>query len=146
MFAFEFTILFITALSTAGRYGLIITEKFIVRKQINARGLARQAERAAEQRVNRDLSEIQPQDNDEDEDEELDLVWEEKGTWMFYLELGTGKFHSEISCIALLTQDRFSKTSNLPRVLLHRPYILRSSTPHHKRCLYYSPILYFPDS
>ncbi|KAF8471880.1 hypothetical protein BDZ91DRAFT_479751 [Kalaharituber pfeilii] len=89
MFAFEFTILLITALSTAGRYGLIMTEKFIVHKQANARRLARQAERAAAavQRAQDGLAQgIQHED---EEEEELDLVWEEKGTWMFYLELAT---------------------------------------------------------
>ena len=80
MFAFEFTILLITALSTAGRYGLSITEKFIVQRQINARRLARQAAG----------QELGAEQQEEEDEEELDLVWEEKGTWMFYLELATG--------------------------------------------------------
>ena len=91
MFAFEFTILLITALSTAGRYGLIMSEKFIVHKQTNARRLAREAERAAAAAA-QDLGGGEPtiQAEANEEDEEPELVWEEKGTWMFYLELGTG--------------------------------------------------------
>lgn len=92
MFAFEFTILLITALSTAGRYGLIISEKLIVHNQANARRLAREAERAAataSQAPDRGEPTIQAEAQ---EDEEPELVWEEKGTWMFYLELGTGMF------------------------------------------------------
>lgn len=94
MFAFEFTILLITALSTAGRYGLIMLEKVIVRKQANARRLARQAERAAAAaRDPRETIPITQQEADEEnDDEELEVVWEEKGTWMFYLELGTGRY------------------------------------------------------
>ncbi|KAF8452976.1 hypothetical protein BGX38DRAFT_1268982 [Terfezia claveryi] len=89
MFAFEFTILLITALSTAGRYGLIMAEKYIVHKQANVRRLAREAERAvaaATQGPDRGEGEIQ---TEAQEDQEPELVWEEKGTWMFYLELGT---------------------------------------------------------
>lgn len=92
MFAFEFTILLITALSTAGRYGLIMSEKLIVRKQVNARRLMRQVERdtAAAQALDGGAPMAQPQAEGEDEEEEAEFVWEEKGTWMFYLELGTG--------------------------------------------------------
>ena len=94
MFAFEFTILLITALSMAGRYGLIMSEKFIVHKQVNARRLAREAEgavAAAAQGPGREPT-IQAEAQ---EDEESELVWEEKGTWMFYLELGTGMFYGK---------------------------------------------------
>ena len=94
MFAFEFTILLITALSTAGRYGLIMLEKLIVRKQANARRLVRQVERAtaAAQVLDGGAPVAQPQaeGEDDEEEEEAEFVWEEKGTWMFYLELGTG--------------------------------------------------------
>lgn len=95
MFAFEFTILLITALSTAGRYGLIMSEKFIVHKQANARRLAGEAERAvtaATQGPGGGEPTIQAEAQ---EDEEPELVWEEKGTWMFYLELGTGMLYGE---------------------------------------------------
>ena len=92
MFAFEFTILLITALSTTGRYGLIMSEKLIVRKQANARRLVRQVERAAAaaQALDEGAPVAQLQAEGEDEDEDAEFVWEEKGTWMFYLELGTG--------------------------------------------------------
>ena len=93
MFAFEFTILLITALSTAGRYGLILSEKLIVRKQANARRLVRQVERTTTAAQALDggapTAHLQAELEDGDE-EEAEFVWEEKGTWMFYLELGTG--------------------------------------------------------
>ncbi|KAF8428324.1 hypothetical protein EV426DRAFT_587355 [Tirmania nivea] len=89
MFAFEFTILLITALSTAGRYGLIMSEKLIVHKQANARRLAREAERAAAAAAQGSDGEEPAIQAEAQEDEEPELVWEEKGTWMFYLELGT---------------------------------------------------------
>ncbi|KAI5810053.1 RING finger protein [Peziza echinospora] len=86
MFAFEFAILLIAALSTAGRYGLSITEKVIVQKQATARRLAREAERAAAVAQGTEAELLQ---NDDEGEDDFDLVWEEKGTWMFYLELGT---------------------------------------------------------
>ena len=97
MFAFEFAILLIAALSTAGRYGLSITEKVIVQKQATARRLAREAERAAAVAQGTEAELLQ---NDDEGEDDFDLVWEEKGTWMFYLELGTGKypFSNLLSC------------------------------------------------
>lgn len=64
-----------------------MTEKVVVKKQIEARRAARRAERAAANRVGAQAAIVE---EDVDEDAE-GLVWEEKGTWLFYLELGTGK-------------------------------------------------------
>lgn len=104
MFAFEFAILLITSLGITGRYVLSLVERYILKREAGRRRAARVLEReAARQRhadrvveVERrrragDLVEDVPELEEEDEEEEeLDVGgWEEKGTWVFYLELVT---------------------------------------------------------
>lgn len=105
MFAFEFAILLITSLGITGRYGLSLVEKYILKREAARRIAARvveredarrrHAERTAEverRRAQGDIVDDVPELEEEDEDEEeLDVGgWEEKGTWVFYLELVTG--------------------------------------------------------
>ncbi|KAH8155799.1 uncharacterized protein LAJ45_00811 [Morchella importuna] len=104
MFAFEFAILLITSLGITGRYVLSLVEKYILKREAMRRRAARileregarqrHAARVAEvtrRRRDGDLVEDVPELEEEDEDEEeLDVGgWEEKGTWVFYLELVT---------------------------------------------------------
>jgi E3 ubiquitin-protein ligase synoviolin len=105
MFAFEFAILLITSLAIAGRYALNVVEKVILKREAIRRRAARATEMAAAQRRRTEQraqnaqrraqgedveDEPVPEDEDDDEDE-LDVGgWEEKGTWVFYLELTTG--------------------------------------------------------
>ncbi|KAG0643577.1 hypothetical protein HOY80DRAFT_372119 [Tuber brumale] len=102
MFAFEFAILLITSLGITGRYVLNVVEKFILKHEAARRREARAVEREeihnqrAEQRGDNQRrrgsgeiveDEAAPEDDD---DEEIDVGgWEEKGTWVFYLELTT---------------------------------------------------------
>ncbi|KAJ5348085.1 Zinc finger RING-type [Penicillium brevicompactum] len=93
MFGFEFAILTILSSSTLLRYAIALTEISITRQQVKARV----EERRAEIRVAR-VEAIQesaraganlPDENDVNE-LEIDVPgWEEKGRWVFYLDLLT---------------------------------------------------------
>ncbi|KAL4989855.1 hypothetical protein BDW68DRAFT_155913 [Aspergillus falconensis] len=98
MFGFEFAVLTILSTSTAARYSISLVEIYVNRQQMKARIEERRqeirtareqalAEHAAteDQTANLDL----PDENDINE-LELDIPgWEEKGRWVFYLDLLT---------------------------------------------------------
>jgi E3 ubiquitin-protein ligase synoviolin len=97
MFAFEFAVLTVTSMSTCARYGLSLRESAVIRKQT--------AQKLAEQRTTilqtREAAKQRAQDNGEpvpdfppveEEINELDIDvpgWEDKGRWVFYLDLAT---------------------------------------------------------
>jgi len=98
MFAFEYSILFIVSMSTLARYALSLVELWITHRQTQARVEARRvareqrAQRAAQQASEGEASEnATPVDEDEDDDDDDVPGWEEKGRWVFYLDLFTGK-------------------------------------------------------
>ena len=107
MFAFEFAILLITSTGILCRYILSLVEKYILYKEAARRKAARAIERtAARQRriterearraAGDEVDEAEEEEDDDDSDEELDVGgWEEKGTWVFYSELGTGTSFSD---------------------------------------------------
>lgn len=99
MFAFEFAVLTITSISTAARYTISVCEAAVIKNQIKDR-------RA---QIMRDRVSAQPQDPTADglsysgahfretaTDDDIDSLdidvpgWEEKGRWLFYLDLTTG--------------------------------------------------------
>lgn len=99
MFAFEFAVLTITSMSTAARYAISLHETSVISRQIK--------DRRAQMRRERDLRQPQPVTADghsspelqsgataeEDDIDSLDVDvpgWEEKGRWVFYLDLTTG--------------------------------------------------------
>ncbi|KAJ5974334.1 Zinc finger RING-type [Penicillium waksmanii] len=98
MFGFEFAILTILSSSTTARYGIALVEIYVTRQQLKARMDERRAEirearleairehaRAGESSPPADL----PNENDINE-LEIDVPgWEEKGRWVFYLDLLT---------------------------------------------------------
>ena len=96
MFAFEFAVLMINSLSTFLRNVLILNELYVVEQQTKAKLEARRAEiRAAREEAERETGSEGPSENlprEEDIDEsDIDVPgWEEKGRWIFYLDLGTG--------------------------------------------------------
>ncbi|KKZ62653.1 E3 ubiquitin-protein ligase synoviolin [[Emmonsia] crescens] len=98
MFGFEFAILSILSTSTAARYAISLWEIYITRQQRHAKMEERRAEiRAARAEAIQQQSSSESQEplnnlpNEDDIDEmELDVPgWEEKGRWVFYLDLVT---------------------------------------------------------
>lgn len=98
MFGFEFAILTILSTSTTARYGIALMEIYITRQQVKAKMEERRAEiRAARMEAIREharAGESSPPTNLPDENDvnelEIDVPgWEEKGRWVFYLDLLT---------------------------------------------------------
>lgn len=102
MFGFEYALLSVTSASLLLRYGMALSEVFLIKRQVQARLEARRAEvRTARERRERDqASGVQvaaPEpgeildENDVDE-HDIDVPgWEDKGRWIFYLDLLTGE-------------------------------------------------------
>ncbi|EAW15168.1 E3 ubiquitin-protein ligase HRD1 [Aspergillus clavatus NRRL 1] len=95
MFGFEFAVLTILSSSTAARYIISLVELYINRQQMKAKVEERRREiRAARAQAHNESGEAisaanLPDENDIDE-MELDVPgWEEKGRWIFYLDLLT---------------------------------------------------------
>ncbi|KAI9735664.1 MAG: E3 ubiquitin-protein ligase synoviolin [Cirrosporium novae-zelandiae] len=100
MFGFEFAVLLVGAFSTACRYTITAVELYVIKKQTRARI----EERRNELRLAREtaLREASQNGNDPEaavanipgeesaEDMDVDVPgWEEKGRWVFYLDLST---------------------------------------------------------
>ena len=107
MFAFEFAVLAIMSFSTAARYTISVHEASIIKNQIrNRRARIRQQRDLARSRTDAtDSSTHQGNRQDdlgtEDDVESIDIDvpgWEEKGRWIFYLDLFTG----ESRCMPLI--------------------------------------------
>lgn len=101
MFGFEFAVLTILSTSTAARYTISLVELYITRQQIKAKVEERRREiRATREealRQSAQTGETPPAADLPDEDDidemELDVPgWEEKGRWIFYLDLLTDFF------------------------------------------------------
>jgi E3 ubiquitin-protein ligase synoviolin len=89
MFGFEYVLLAIASISTLLRYTLSLVELFITNRQEKARDEARRiAREQAAQRAAADATEV-PVQAEEDDDEGDVPGWEEKGRWVFYLDLTT---------------------------------------------------------
>ncbi|KAL8714939.1 MAG: hypothetical protein Q9220_001452 [cf. Caloplaca sp. 1 TL-2023] len=81
MFAFEFAVLTVLSLSTAARYTLSLYEIAMIKRQI-AQGRERLRHRTEN-----------PLSDDEANGAEIDTAgWEEKGQWIFYLDIATDFF------------------------------------------------------
>ncbi|OJD15424.1 hypothetical protein AJ78_04324 [Emergomyces pasteurianus Ep9510] len=98
MFGFEFAILSILSISTAARYAISLWEIYVTRQQRHRKMEERRAEiRAARAEAIQQHSSSGSEEslnnlpNEDDIDEmELDVPgWEEKGRWVFYLDLVT---------------------------------------------------------
>ena len=98
MFGFEFAVLTILATSTAARYGICVAEIYIIHQQKTSRIGELRAERlAARQSAGADRPDQSPAVSGqadapvEIDDTEVEVEgWEEKGRWIFYLDLVTG--------------------------------------------------------
>ncbi|KAL8972921.1 MAG: hypothetical protein Q9183_000272 [Haloplaca sp. 2 TL-2023] len=81
MFAFEFAVLTILSLSTAARYTLSLYEAAVIKRQV-AQGRERLRNRREDPLPEEEVANI-----------EIDAAgWEEKGQWVFYLDIATDFF------------------------------------------------------
>lgn len=96
MFAFEFAVLSVASLSTAARYMISLHESAVIRNQIHSR----RAQIIQDQQGNSQGSPVSAQNNSipngntglEVDPMDIDVPgWEDKGRWIFYLDLATGK-------------------------------------------------------
>ena len=103
VFAFEFAVLHVTSLSTAARYTLSLYEASVIRHQTKSRRDQIRQERAqAQQEPPSDGQQTTPVTgnvtDDDVENVDIDVPgWEEKGRWVFYLDLVTGKMLTFVS-------------------------------------------------
>lgn len=90
MFGFEYVLLAIASISTLMRYGLSLVELVVTQRQEKARDEARRVarEQARQQAAAEGVdTSVEVEDIDDDD---VDVPgWEEKGRWVFYLDLAT---------------------------------------------------------
>lgn len=101
MFAFEFAVLTVTSISTAARYTISLHEANVIKTQIKDRRAQMRRElersRAQNQTIASDGNPPQAPAAVASTDEDIDSLdidvpgWEEKGRWIFYLDLTTGE-------------------------------------------------------
>ncbi|KAH0551713.1 hypothetical protein GP486_007070 [Trichoglossum hirsutum] len=110
MFAFEFAVLTVSSTSTAARYAISLTEALIIKRQTQLRLEERREELrvAREEALQRASTETDSTHQESPTQTSADLPdpasvgemdvdvpgWDEKGQWVFYLDLITGKLHS----------------------------------------------------
>jgi hypothetical protein len=158
MFGFEFAVLTILSFSTMARYAISLVEIYIVRKQKEKRveeirrerrvaaeatapalgeGVASGAGDApADTAATTSPTRTVPAAEDPIDDAEVEVEgWEEKGRWIFYLDLTTGKalLHGGQPCRMLTCSSRLPQARCLSIFLFHSPCILRPSDPHYAR-------------
>ncbi|OCK78625.1 hypothetical protein K432DRAFT_406289 [Lepidopterella palustris CBS 459.81] len=111
MFAFEYALLAIASMSILLRYALTLCEMFVISRQTRARTESRRVAREQGQQRARSSTDTEsgagvvsgsPEadaENDEDEDDDWDVPgWEDKGRWVFYLDLTTDFIKSLVYC------------------------------------------------
>ena len=142
MFAFEFAVLTVTSLSTAARYVITLHEAAVIKYQISARRAQIIQDRGQTRRAalesHRAISNP-PTTGDENAENEIDAAdidvpgWEEKGRWVFYLDLATGKSlgpkSPERSCQPPLS--RLLQARSLPYVFLCPLHVLWHAYSYH---------------
>ena len=98
MFAFEFAVLAVTSLSTAARYAISVVEASVIKAQIRERRahMRRDREQARRETGSRGMTDRAASIRSATSEEDINTVdidapgWEEKGRWIFYLDLATG--------------------------------------------------------
>ena len=143
MFAFEFAVLTVTSLSTAARYGISVYESRIIKNQIKERRSQLRVEReqarsqeTASAEPSGDLA-ATPASDDDIESMEIDTPgWEDKGRWIFYLDLATGKLHTEMMLGRLnsFLLYRLFETGLVHYVFLRSLHVLRHADSHNSGC------------
>ena len=107
VFAFEFAVLHVTSLSTAARYTVSLYEASVIKGQMKVRRDQIRQERAQERlQAQQEAATSDGQERatassaDTSIDDDIDGLeidvpgWEEKGRWVFYLDLATGTVNS----------------------------------------------------
>jgi E3 ubiquitin-protein ligase synoviolin len=91
MFGFEYVLLAIASISTLLRYALSLVELLVTHRQEKARLEARRmAREQAQQRDSTEEGATETPAEEEDDEDDTDVPgWEEKGRWVFYLDLTT---------------------------------------------------------
>lgn len=148
MFAFEFAVLSTVSLSTCARYGLSRYEAAMIHQQTSKKLQERRErilrERAEAIQLAQDHGEEAPTYPPvEEELDELDIDvpgWEEKGRWVFYLNILTGKGFV-FSILAYSNVTRFREVDPLFDVLLRPLPLLRHAHPYHSRRGIHYPVL-----
>ena len=91
MFAFEFAVLSVTSMSTLGRYTISLWEANVIKGQIKAlRDQTRQQRRREAEAALESTTGDAPSEEDVDTMDFDVPGWEEKGRYVFYLDLMTG--------------------------------------------------------
>lgn len=93
MFAFEFAVLTAGSISTTLRYMISLRESAVIRQQTEQRTEEIRMQRRRERQDTGEDGQIAATEAEEDVDEmDIDVPgWEDKGRWVFYLELLTGE-------------------------------------------------------
>lgn len=133
MFAFEFAVLFVTSIATASRYGISLWEAGIIKRQIKER-------RAQLRRVQEQLRSAEPASeasvgvSPEDDVNALEIDvpgWEEKGRWVFYLDLATGLIVLiTLVCFQTDPAARFCEVGLVPHFLQCSLHVLWHANPY----------------
>lgn len=106
MFGFEYVLLAIASISTLLRYTLSLVELVVTQRQEKARVEARRiAREQTQQQAATGGDTVEPALEEEDDDDGDVPGWEEKGRWVFYLDLTTGML---ISPTALTLLSNFT--------------------------------------
>lgn len=145
MFGFEYVLLAIASVSSLLRYTLSLVELVIVQRQEKARQEARRiAREQAQQRASAAEGTAEATvEEEEDDDDDGDVPgWEEKGRWVFYLDLTTGWLILHRAGKLRLTVSRFHQVCRLPWFLHDSNGFLRHPYPYHERPLHDRPILH----
>ncbi|OCL08424.1 hypothetical protein AOQ84DRAFT_431725 [Glonium stellatum] len=110
MFGFEYALLAIASVSILLRYVLTLCEMWVISRQTRARAEAQRIAREQTQRSADSNTEAQARDStassaqqegagEEEDDDDIDVPgWEEKGRWVFYLDLTTDFIKSIVYC------------------------------------------------
>ena len=150
MFAFEFAVLAIASSSTTIRYALHLQEKIVIKRQTQLkveerREEIRNARREAQAQDTQDATTTAPSNlprEEEIDENEIDVPgWQEKGRYILFLDLATGK-QTQIDVIEpILIGYRLHETCIISRLLHGSSFILWNSCPHVPRPFHHLPII-----
>ena len=143
MFAFEFAVLTVTSLSTAARYSISLHEAAIIKQQTSSRRIQMRRDRdQSQQQLDTAVpSSSMPSVDAMRAHDDIELMdidvpgWEEKGRWIFYLDLTTGATYADnVSRVFILTMSpRFFEARSVPQFLLCTLHVLWHAHTHYPR-------------